>query len=296
MLRRGGLRLVTLRVLALFALALLGCDLGHETSSDSDTAPADALLAAEQLHRSGDIASAGAAYAELLARHPDSWEAARGLQDSRRALMPVTEFEAQYVAGQAQAPDDALAVYLLGRARIQRPAEAREAFERAAGLAPQNPWPAVGIAYLHSASGDIYLCVEAYEEAIERMPRSARLRRLLGNQLLNLKLVVDAQRHLEISHKLQPRDPKTTGALGKVYVELGRQEQGRALLEESFVLDPTMADVTMSLAGVYLYDREPERAEEMYRLAVEGGLPPDEALYGAIRAAKLVELSRRGEQ
>ncbi|MCO4772290.1 MAG: hypothetical protein KDA24_19810, partial [Deltaproteobacteria bacterium] len=186
----------------------------------------------------------------------------------------------------------ALAWYLLGRARIDRTSEARAAFEKAAALAPTNPWPPVGIAYLYFAVGDMYLCVETYEAAIERMPRSARLRLLLGNQLLNLRLVIDAQRHLEFGHRLAPEDPMMTGALGKVYVELGRAESGRALLEEAWAAEPTQPDVAMSLAVVYLRDREAIRSEQMYRLALEWGATPDEDLFGAIRAAKVVERAR----
>ncbi len=293
MLRRGGLRLVALRALALSALVLLGCSPTRAINSDFDRAPSDALLAAERLRREGSTVAAEAAFKELLIEYPESWGAARGLQDARRALLPADAFEAAYLQAQTQSPESALAAYLLGRARILRPADAKEAFERAARLAPQNPWPPAGLAYLHCAAGDLYLCVEAYEEAIERMPRSARLHLLLGNQLLNLKLLVDAQRHLELAYKLQADDPQVTAALGKTYIELGRIDQGRTLLEDALTLDPSLADAAMSLAGVYLSDREPERAEEMYRRALQGGLPADEELYGAIRAASLVKRIRQ---
>ena len=108
--------------------------------------------------------------------------------------------------------------------------------------------------------------------AIERMPRSATLRFLLGNQLRSLKLVVDAQRHLELGHRLAPEDPSMTAALGKTYIELERYDAGRALLEEALAAAPEQVDVAMSLASVYLRERDPERAEELYRRALEGGL------------------------
>ncbi len=291
MLRPGGLRLVALLALLLVGPGL-GCGARVVVNSDVDSAPADALRDAERLLRAGDQASAEEAFSTLLRAHPDSWRAARGLQDARRASLARPDFEALYVSAQQRAPDEALAWYLLGRARIDRPKDALQAFERAAELAPQSPWPPAGVAYVHWVTGDIYLCVEAYEAAIERMPRSAQLRLLLGNQLLNLRLVVEAQRHLELAHRLDPASPEITAALGKLYVAMDRYEAGRALLEEALANDPTLADVMMSLAGVYLRDREPVRAEAMYRRALEHGMPADDELFGAIRAAKLVERTR----
>jgi len=284
------LRLGCLRLVALLALVfVLGCGPREVTNSDVDSAPSGALLAADQRLRSGDRDGAGEAFEALAAAYPDSWGAARGLQDVRRMSMQPAQFEALYSAAQEAAPESALAWYLLGRARIERFSESLAAFETAQRLAPRSPWPPAGIAYLHWASGNMYLCLKAYEAGIERMPRSARLRLLIGNQLLNLRLVVHAQRHLEFAQRLAPEDPSIVAALGKVYIELGRYPAGRALLESALQLDATQSDVAMSLASVYLHDREPQRAEGLYRRALEGGLPADEALYGAIRAAKIVE-------
>ena len=281
-----------LHLVALLALLVgLGCGPRGVSNSDSDPAPASDLVAAQRVARQDPVAGEQA-LAALLARHPDSWLTARAHQDVLRQSLPAAVFEGRYAAARDAAPESGLAWYLLGRARIERFAEAMEAFSRAAELAPENPWPVAGIAYLHWAVGDMFLCVASYEAGIERMPRSAQLRLLLGNQLLNLKLIIDAQRHLELGHRLAPGNPNMTAALGKVYIELGRYESGRALLEQALEADPSLADVAMSLAGVYLRDREPEAAERMYRRALEGGLSPDDELFGAIRAAKIVVRTR----
>ncbi len=286
MLRPRRLRLVAAALLALLLLGT-GCRPRHVVDSDSDSAPRPALRDAESALRGGDIDTAMEAYTALLAAHPDSWEASRGLQDCRRRLLPPDEFEELYLAAHQAAPDDALAWYLLGRARIERPAEAMAAFEEAEARAPTNPWPAAAKAYLHGAAGNRYLSVQTYEDAVERMPYSARLRLLLGNELLRLQLLVDAQRHLEFGHRLAPDDPQMTAALGKVYVELGRHETGRELLEVALAEDPNQPDVCLSLARLVLLDRDVDRAEALYRRALEGGLPPEPEFYGEIRAARI---------
>lgn len=283
-----------LHLVALLALCLgLGCGPRGVSNSDFDSAPAADLAAAQRLALQDPVAGEQA-LAALLVTHPDSWLTARAHQDLLRQSLPAAAFEGRYAAARDAAPESGLAWYLLGRARVERFTEAMEAFARAAELAPESPWPVAGIAYLHWTVGDMFLCVGAYEAGIERMPRSAQLRLLLGNQFLDLKLIIDAQRHLELGRRLAPDNPNMTAALGKVYVELGRYESGRALLEQALAADPSLADVAMSLSAVYLRAREPEAAERMYRRALEGGLSPDDELFGAIRAAKIVVRTRGG--
>lgn len=290
MLRRGRLRLVAA---ALLALLLAGCGPKVVTDSDSDPAPAEAVLAAAHAVRIGQVDVGLAAFSALAEAHPDSWEAARGLQDARRRSMRPEEFEDLYVAAHQAAPESALAWYLLGRARIERPGEAMAAFDEAEARAPRNPWPVAAKAYLHGASGNRYLSVQTYERGIERMPRSAKLRLLLGNELLRLQLLVDAQRHLEFGHRLAPDDPLMTAALGKAYVELGRHDTGKVLLEEALAANPNQPDVSMSLARLVLLDRDVERAEALYRQALEGGSPPDTDFYAEIRAARIAVQAAR---
>lgn len=273
-------------------MLVLGCGPRAVVDSDPEPAPREALYRAGVLLRQGDVTDARAAYQALLDAHPGSWGAARGVQDAERRLLAPDVFERRYRELRAESPDDPLAAYLYGRSRVERRDEAAAAFEAAAAGAPDNPWPLAGIAWLHAAEGDLFLAVETYEAGLQRHPRSATLRYLLGNQLLTLRLVVEAERHLSFARRLAPGDPQILAALGKTWVELGRSDQGAALLEEALAADPTLADVALSLAGVALAARDPERAEALYRRALEGGMPPDEDLWGAIRAAKLVESQR----
>ena len=177
---------------------LAACGPRALVDSDAEPAPGEALRAGRDLLAGGDLAGATMHWQGLLRAHPTSWEAARGLQDTLRASVPALDFEALYRRNRDAAPADGLAWYLWGRARIDDEVEARGAFERAAALAPQSPWPPAALAYLRWRAGDLFLTVETYEEALERLPGSATLRLLLGNQLIQLRLTVAAERHLEI--------------------------------------------------------------------------------------------------
>ena len=223
----------------------------------------------------------------LVAQHPDSWEAARGLQDAERLLLSSEAFVSRYEARVAAQPGDALAHYLWGRARIDVPDVAGPAFARAAALAPQSPWPVAALAHLHRSAGDLFLTVQTYKEGIGRMPRSALLRLLLGAQLIDLNLYVEAQRHLELARQLAPDSPAVATALGRVYAALSRPEEAQALLLESYAIDPRQGDCARELARLALKARRVEDAEAYDRAALELGQPRDEALTSAIRAAKV---------
>lgn len=289
MLRRDRLRLVA----AALGLVLVGC--GPRALQNTDVEPLDGeeLRRGRALLAAGETAQALAWWEALLTEHPDSWEGNRGLQDVLRASLPAADYEDIFRQRRDATPNDALAWYLWGRARIDREEEAREAFERASELAPMSPWPVAGLAYLPWRAGDLFLTVQTYEDAIERLPSSAMLRLLLGNQFISLRLVIEAQRHLEIARRLDGDDPAVLAALGKVYVELDQTDAGLALLEQALQMDPGLADVALALSQVYLQQRRVDEAEALYRRSLELGLPRDDELHGAIRAARVVERSRR---
>lgn len=288
MLRRDRLRLVVAAV----ALLLAACGPRALQNTDNEPVAGDQIRAGRALLNSGDVDGALEFWDGLVQEHPGSWEAHRGLQDTLRARLPGQEFEARYRAARDRAPGEGLAWYLWGRARIDHDAEAFEAFSRAVELAPMSPWPPAALAYLRWRAGDLFLTVETYEEAIERLPGSATLRLLLGNQLITLRLTIAAQRHLEIARRLDPENPDILAALGKTYVQLDRPQAGGLLLEQALERNPRMGDVCIALAQVYLFDRRIDEAEGMYRRALELGIDRDDELYGAIRAAKLVESNR----
>ena len=239
----------------------------------------------------GALAAAGvgwaaAGFGELVAAEPTSWEAQRGLQDVLRSRLPEVEFLARY---EATGQSDALSYYLEGRARIADPEQAEALFRKSLRAQAANPWATAGLAYLAYSRGDLFGAVQTYEEAITRAPRSAKLRLFLGNQFLELKLYVDAQRQLQTALSLAPDDLEVRAALGKAMLALGQESEALELLESVHEAQPLIVHIAPSLAALYLRQGRPGEAERVYQSAVVEGLPADEELAAEISAALLIQ-------
>lgn len=285
MLRRSRLRLVAL-ALVLSAL-VAGCDL-RSIAKNSDVEPTAyaQILDGRLLMRRGDFSAAEAHFRELVEAEPKSWEAQRGLQDALRSRLPEVEFLARY---EPTDKSDALSYYLSGRARIADVEEAGELFRRSLKMQPRSPWATAGLAYLAYSRGDLFGAVQTYEEAISRAPRSAKLRLFLGNQFLELKLYVDAQRQLQTALSLAPDDLEVRAALGKALLALGQESEALELLESVHEAQPLIVHIGPSLAAIYLRQGRPGNAEQVYQSAVAGGLAADEELAAEISAALLIQ-------
>jgi len=189
-------------------------------------------------------------------------------------------------------PQSSLQHYLRGRSRIEQPALAEADFRRAVALDPLNSWAVAGLAYLAYGRGDLFATVQIYEEAIAKSPRSAQLRLLLGNQFLELKLYIDAQRQLETAYKLAPEDLEVWAALGKVRLALGQEQEAFEIFRRTLAAEPRIAHIAPSMAAIYLRRGAPAEAERVYRKGLQAGLGPDKELAKEIDGA-LVLLRRR---
>ncbi len=275
MLRRSHLRLVAI------AVALSGCGVFSAepgANTDAETVALPLILDAAEAD------DPEAAFAALIAEHPRSPMAHRGHQDALRGSMDGDAFTARYREAAEAAGEDSLAWYLYGRAVISQEQEARRALDRAVELDPTNAWAVAGLVYLSYAKGDVFAAVQRYEDGVAKAPRSALMRRLLGNQYLELKLYVHAHRHLEIAHRLAPDDLEIRAALGKALLAMQDEEGARALLEGVRVEEPRLVHVAPSLAAIHLRRGCPVEADELYREALSRGLAPDDELASEIRS------------
>lgn len=284
---RGRLHLV-----ALGALLLAACGPRPAwVDTDQDAAPVRALYDLRELLREGRPAEAIQLAEGLVAQHPGSWRAHRALQDAHRATLPPSAFMRRY-AGPEPGGEDALAWYLRGRATIQDVDAAHAAFTRAAELAPERPWSHVGLAYLHYVRGDLFSAVELYEDRLRRFPRSRALRLAAANQYIELRLLVQAQRQLDVALRLAPEDPEVQSAMGKTQLGLNNTEGALRWLESSLAAEPRQGDAYPMLAELYLRLQRPAEAEDAYRAGLDLGQPEDVELATAIRIALLTEPTR----
>ncbi len=250
------------------------------------------MLDARDLLQTGDPAGSEAAFEALLEQHPECLQSHRGLQDARRQLLGADALQATYRARAEQEPDDPVGWYLLGRALIDNPEQAGEAFGRALELDPTLAWAVAGLAYLRYSRGDIFGAVTLYEDGVRKAPDSAQMRLLLGNQYLELKLYIHALRHLEVASRLAPGDLEVKAALGKVRLALGEEEQALGLLEEVLAAEPRIHHTYPSLAAIYLRRSRPAEADALYRSGLELGMAPDDELAAEIRSGLVLERIR----
>lgn len=284
MLRRGHLHLVAL-------LVLVGCSAGPaRRATDLDPAPLAALYDGQEHLLAGHADRAAAHFTALIAEHPDSWGAHRGLQDARLQLWSAERVLDTY--REASASGSAIDLYLLGRALIDDEDAAREAFQASLAAQPEAPWPVVGLSFLEYKRGDLFETVRVYEEAIKRAPRSRVLRLRLGNQYLELKLFVEAQRQLQVAQRLAPDDAEVLAALGKASLGLRYEEKALELLQRAIAAEPRMGDVYPVLSALLLRLERAQEADEAYRKGLQLGQLPDPELAAEIRVGLLIE-SRR---
>ncbi|MEE2828884.1 MAG: tetratricopeptide repeat protein [Myxococcota bacterium] len=292
MLRRSCLRLV-----GTIVLLVSGCGFtAAPVNTDTDSVPYSEVLDGRELLTQGKLAQAEARFAQLLSEHPGSYQASRGLQDVHRAGMEEQAFRATYRSQVDEQPDSSLAWYLHGRSVIDRPALARDSFDRAVELDSANSWAVAGLAYLAYERGDLFEAVQTYEEAIKRAPRSAQLRLFLGNQYLELKLYVDAQRHLALARRLAPSDPEVWAAQGKAWLALGEEERALEILEQTRSTEPRIGHIYPTLAAIYLRRAQPETADEAYRAGLALGLAADEELAAEIQSGLILRRIRQEQE
>jgi len=262
---------------------------GPSLNTDTDHAPQGRVLDGDELVRGGDLTEAQALFEQLVSEYPASITAHRGLQDARRGLLVAAEYERQYRAPTESADASSLDWYLYGRAVIGSPGDARRGFEEALARDPRNAWAVAGLAYLSYRRGDVFGAVQQYEAGVAVAPHSATMRRLLGNQYLELQLYIHAQRHIEIAHRLDPDDLEIRAALGKALLGLNDEEAALQVLEAVHAEEPRIHHIAPSLGSLYLRRGCPQRAETLYREALERGLRADAELAAEIRSGLVLE-------
>jgi tetratricopeptide (TPR) repeat protein len=256
-----------------------------EAPSDSDPAdpPTPAIYDGRAL-LAEDPAAARAHWEALATTHPGSVAVARGLQDADRALLDPQAFVDRYTAGEGS---EALDWYLHGRARIGEPAAARDGFDRALQIEPAHAWSVTGRAFLFYARGDLFQALKEYEQATEQAPHSRTLRQNAAGLYLELRLHLQAQRHLEKAHRLAPDDATVVAALGQAYYGLGYTERAIEWLERARATEPRIGELYPSLAALYLRTDRPAEAHEAYVRGLELGQEEDVELAIEIRIARV---------
>ncbi len=204
-------------------------------------------------------------------------------------------------AGVARAPDSSEAHRLLGTAHSVNgdTAEAEQHLRRALMLNPRNERASLTLARMLDTMDKVEEAAEVLRSSIAELPEAGALRwlystlspRLQRSDATGAELIAVADRLVMLAGKgemygrvaelarshldyegavnlleqrvvLNPNNPQAHGALGRAYVEDGREAAGYAELVMALLLDPPDAETLAALGRVHL-------AAERYGAAVE---------------------------
>ena len=249
-----------------------------------DTRPGAWMTLGMVFVQRGDTAQAEKAFSEAIARNPNGADTYRelGLAYQRGRLWDKAEAayrKAIQLQPKSWSNHNYLGSFFYSR---QRFAEAEPEFRRTLELVPEN-------ARVWSNLGGVYLAQERWNEAESALTTALRSYRY-GPALSNLgylyywrRQYAEAARILEQAIEVTPRDPRVWRNLAVASYRAGRRErageayrQAASLFEEERKIDPTNAEVLVSLADCYAMLGDGERARPLVAEALERGIATDD--------------------
>ena len=193
------------------------------------------------------------------------------------------------------APADASLWLRLARAELmgERPARAREAFERVAALRPRDPRPVVEVGFTHELERAYDQALQSYERALERAPGSAYAHRVLGTRLLRWGQAEGAISPLTRALELDEGHVETWKALAMAQHHAGHPAAAGRTFERGAARHPESVELLLGLAAVQVNDQQFAEALATYGEVLE--LRPGFAAAHVGRALLLHELGRPDE-
>lgn len=229
------------------------------------------LLLGEAHLRNNDPRSVVGPMLAFLKKHPRSSSARLLLAQAERAQGRMDEAVAVLREENPFAPS-APEHMLLGMILRQqnKPLEARQAFEEALAVDPQNLLATFHLAELDVLEGNIAAAQERADQLIEKRPDMAGAYFVRGRVLSAREDWDGAKAALNKALEL---DPDFTGAyelLSAVYINAGRLPQAIAQLNDLLARDPDNRRALMLSGVIYTELGEPEKARTAYEKLLAG--------------------------
>jgi len=238
--------------------------------------PEQLVIRAQGLNRLGDPAAALAELEMVFEIDPDHLWAHRVRQDALIASGRSREARELYLAMAGERPQSAQFAYLAGRILLPDSDAARPYFEQSLLLDPSFAWARIGLAQLQVIRGDLFRAVRIHVEDDDVLDEAPDLQMSLGLLYLQIGLVRDAQRALELALQHRPWDPRIHAGLGKVNTELGRDQEAIQHLVVALEIDPSRTDLMGALARIHYERGDLDRAWEVcvHHQEVDGTAEP----------------------
>ena len=160
--------------------------------------------------------------------------------------------------------EDGLYLFRCGKFR-----DARESFEAALALRPEDPALFYNIGECQDHLGDTAKAERSYRECLERAPNHVECRHALVVLLVRTGRRPDAT---QVVREWLAREPKLADAYaedGWLYHQGGDLPLAQARLQQALALDPRNVRALTELALVYEAMQRPDRALTLYERALE---------------------------
>ena len=201
------------------------------------------LTVGNELSKGGDHAGAEAMFRAALHQDPQYAVAHRNLGSTLLRLGRATEALASFRQAVSREPEIAVHQLNLGAtlARMGRFEEAAIALHAAVALDPEDPEGHRNLGVVLEKQGEVAEAVAAYESYLA-LKEDLVVRRTLGLLLARLGRLEEALAHLDAVGGRKPNDPAILCELGRVYVALGRFDEGLEIYARARAVAPNHAD------------------------------------------------------
>jgi len=196
------------------------------------------------LLNNGDLDSAAAAFAEVLALAPGDYLAASGLAHVRLLQDRFEEAASLYRSLRQTHPDD--------------------------------PNPAMGLAVLELQRGRLERALPLWETAVKLDPAAPFPRFGLGLTLLTLSRHNEAIAQLRAATRLDVRSAPLHHGLGVAYLLAGRRHRAIKEFKAALALWPQMPEAVQGLASTWIALRQFDAAERVHRAYLKSPQPSAE--------------------
>ncbi len=171
----------------------------------------------------------------------------------------------------AWATDNLELAYILGNAYVQtqKPDEARAAFARLFGVAPDSAAAHLLTAQMMTRLEFEEMADAQLRRAIAKDPRIPQAHYLLGQAAIFRGRLEEARGLLAKELEVNPGHAMALYRLGDTYTREGRWDEAIAALQKSLWLSPYFSGPYILLGKAYLKKGEPATAEGMLRRAIE---------------------------
>lgn len=166
--------------------------------------------------------------------------------------------------------DAATRAYLNGRFQ-----SCRELFELVIERHPGDADTMCRLGNVHLRLDDTEAAADIFRRATELSSNNPYAHRMLGYSLMKTGALGEALESLKKSIELAPTNADGRVVLGKLYFDLGQEEDAEEQLKSAIIHDDAMWQPHFNLAYLYAKQGKKKQGLEYYRNAIERGATPD---------------------